>query len=435
MAHLRANQKVAQDPLRSSVHPTTAEPAWHRRLRAQRAAARRLISVAKGAELLASHHGSSSMPPKKNMPTIQCKKRGCTGTCPAHVIIRGYKKDGIRAKCLVCDQTYAKPSSAVVAMVEEVHKGAASDMGRRQQPAEKGMERNEIQKLQQQVAALQNELVASKDSFSSAKDKGNELALGEEESAAAKAIQKQIQQLRELDPKLRDSLCESKGGYETVVANLQKQRQDIYAKHRGTLPMDIQKTKSELHVKNMQRNKGAADDKLKELQLQKEELDKKLAAQVVCVADAEAKLQAAKLEAATIAQAAAAQVWSAETGSAAPAAQGQVSILTAAAVKGFFQSLPTEVAQHPEGAGTISQVMALLEKLDSAAKQVGAPVETSRAAEEATDMDWDMELNALAEAAVGPLEEEGQEAKEEHSKRIAEAKFRIAKVKKTSVKK
>ena len=212
-------------------------------------------------------------------------------------------------------------------------------------------------------------------------------------------------------------------------------------------------SKSEAHLKNMQRTPDVADAKFGELQAQKDLLDKKLAAQAITVADADAKLQAAKLEAATIARAAATQAWSADVSATAPAAQDQASLVTAAAVKCFFQSLPAKVAEHHEGADAISQVMALLEKLDSAAKQVAAPVPQpspaaaaistaaaqgmSGLADCAADMDLDSEelLNNLAEAAVGPIEDESSEAKEHHRKKVAEAKTRLAKVRKTCGKK
>ena len=156
------------------------------------------------------------------------------------------------------------------------------------------------------------------------------------------------------------------------------------------------------------------------------------------------------VETAAIAQAAAALAGSANASAIAPAAQDQASIITAAAVKSFFQTLPAEVAEHPEGADTISQVMALLEKLASAAKQVAAPAAqpidsaatTSTAAAQDVccgsadlDLDYEEHLNSLAEAAVGPMEDSSSEAKERHCEKVAAARTRLAKVKKTSGKK
>eukprot|EP00974_Lingulodinium_polyedra_P048717 4678860-Lingulodinium_polyedra.AAC.1 len=54
------------------------------------------------------------------------------------------------------------------------------------------------------------------------------------------------------------------------------------------------------------------------------------------------------------------------------------SVVTAATVKDYFQKLPGSVAEHPEGQQIIQQVMAMLEKLDAVAKQVGS--EASRPA-------------------------------------------------------
>lgn len=162
------------------------------------------------------------------------------------------------------------------------------------------------------------------------------------------------------------------------------------------------------------------------------------------MADAEVRLQAAKYEAVTIAQAAALQA----TVDAGPAQSAQpviVSAITAQAVKGFFRSLPTTVAEHPEGVQAVEQIMARLDKLDSVAAlaqantppaQVGhRPPGTAEAvaamvAEGATDggaMDLDDDLlTHLAEAAVP----EGASG-EDRPSQVAEAKARLSKVRKT----
>ncbi len=378
---------------------------------------------------------------------IKCEAKGgrCKGTCPAFRVVLGETSPAGLAECRLCSATFSvKVAKKAVKEYEAMRgssAGGGAKAGSRLAEATRKSEpgKAETQKLQEQIDTLKAQLAAKGDPVDSATLPANNLALSDGDKNAVKALQKQVQQLKELDPALRESLCESKGGYEAFVANLEQQRQDIFARHRGALPIDVQKSKSELHLKNMQRLKSEADAKLEDLQSQKAEVEKKVAAQVLHVAEAEAKLQAAKLEAASIAQAAAAQTCIAD-GIAVPVAQGQASIITAKAVKGFFQSLPPTVAGHPEGIDTIAQVMALLEKLDSAAKHASAPaappVQKTSTESDPDGMDYDDELlNELAVAAVGPLVEEGHEAGECHRRQIAEAKGRISKVKKVAAKK
>ena len=184
----------------------------------------------------------------------------------------------------------------------------------------------------------------------------------------------------------------------------------------------------------MQKHKDDAESALTELQRQSNDLEEKVARQRQCLAEAEVKLQAAKLEAATLAQAAARQVTSA-AGSADQASQGQTSIVTAQAVKGFFQTLPPMVSEHPEGIEAVKQVMALLEKLDSAAKLAGANDQENGGAsagplsqphpgaEEEMQLDDDL-LDQMAEAAIAPAGD-GEGEAEARKVRVSEAKNRL----------
>ena len=289
------------------------------------------------------------------------------------------------------------------------------------------------------------------------------IPLPADDKAVVKALQLQMQQLKELTPELRDALCEAKGGYEAFSACLEAQRQQIFAKHRGSLPLALQKQKSQHHLEMVQKRKDHAQSALDSLHTQQQELADKIAQQKQALADAEVRLQAAKFEAATIAQAAALQA----TVDAGPAQSVQpvaVSAITAQAVKGFFRSLPTTVAEHPEGVQAVEQIMALLDKLDSAAAlaQAKAPPaqvvhrppgtaepvaamvaegaiaslfatapfdavvnEASATDGGAMDLDDDL-LTHLAEAAVP----EGGSA-EDRPSQVAEAKARLSKVRKT----
>ena len=105
-----------------------------------------------------------------------------------------------------------------------------------------------------------------------------------------------------------------------------------------------------------------------------------------------------------------------------------VSASTAQAVKSFFHSLPAPVAGHPEGIQAVEQIMALLEKLDTAATQVqatGQQVATAAAPQEDSSMQLDDEvLEQMAEAATAPAAD--GEAEEARTQRVAETKARLS---------
>ncbi len=375
---------------------------------------------------------------------IKCGAQGgsCNGTCPAFRIVRGADKAGVGlAECRVCSATFSV-GAARKAVKEHDGKGSAktgSIRGDKPQDRQKAPKGNSS--VQKELAALKKELEALKaaKATSGPPPKGSQPSadvpsLSEEDQLAVNALHSQILQLRELGPELRESLCEAKGGYEAFVASLGTQRQAIFARHRGTMPLDIQKSKSEHHLKAMHKQKDEADSLYAELQMQSVELEGKLAKQLQCVSDAEAKLQAAKLEAAAIAQAAALRA-TAPDGPAAQATQVPTSAVTAHAVKSFFHTLPPAVADHPEGIGACQQVMALLEKLDSAAKSAAAPAAHPTAlpsqevgappgkSDDEMQLDDDL-LGQMAEAATPPAGE-GEGEVEARKLRVAETKGRL----------
>ena len=373
--------------------------------------------------------------------SVRCTKPGCTGSCPVNVVRRSNQPDGVPAKCLLCERRYKVPPGVDAAPKQHAKtKGSWSEAG-----------------FHKELLALKKELEAlkgAKDARESPPSRSlakNELAspdnvpMPADDRAAVKALQLQIQQLKELTPELRNSLCEAKGGYEAFSACLEMQRQQIFAKHRGSMPIGLQKQKSQLHLDFVQKRRDQAQSALDSLQTQQEELADKIAQQQQTLADAEVKLQAAKIEAATIAQAAALQA-TVDVGPAQTAQPVAVSAITAQAVKGFFRSLPTTVAEHPEGVQAVEQIMALLDKLDSAAAlaqastppalvghrppgtagAVAAMVADGAAEDGAMELDDDL-LTHLAEAAVP----EGGSA-EDRPSQVAEAKARLSKVRKIS---
>jgi hypothetical protein len=301
---------------------------------------------------------------KTSRAIIPCSKHGCTGSCPLSVVLRSNKKDGVPAACLVCDRRYKVPAGTAAPPKKGSTQGGSA--------------------VQKELLALKKEIAELKSSKPAAcgASPESELAstdnvpLPAEDRAAVKALQQQIQQLKDLAPELRNSLCEAKGGYEAFSASLEQQRQQIFAKHRGSMPLQMRKQKSQLFLESVQKRKDQAQIALDTLQKQQAELTEKIAQQQQTLADAETKLQAAKIEADTIAQAAALE-GTAAAGSTVPTQPGAVSAITAQAVKGFFRSLPPTVTEHPEGIHAVEQVMALLDKLDSAATHVHAAQESS----------------------------------------------------------
>jgi hypothetical protein len=133
----------------------------------------------------------------------------------------------------------------------------------------------------------------------------------------------------------------------------------------------------------MQRLKEEADGQLSLLLVQQLELKASIEKQSVAVANADAKLLGACAELAAIVQQTELLAPSGLPGAGAGGDFDTQSVVTAASVRGFFQRLPGEVAAHPEGQQTIAQVMALLEKLDAAAKLAQTTVPVASGAVEA----------------------------------------------------
>lgn len=114
------------------------------------------------------------------------------------------------------------------------------------------------------------------------------------------------------------------------------------------------------------------------------------------------------------------------------APEGLDSAITAATVKRFFEQLPKPVAEHAEGVQAIAQIMALFEKLHSAATTASAspsgngsrlPAAAPAASEQWADLEFDDELlDDLAEAAIGGADEGDEESR---ARRLDAAKARL----------
>ena len=250
---------------------------------------------------------------------------------------------------------------------------------------------------------------------------------GVKDKTAIKALQKKIQQLKDVGPELRDQLCEGKGGYLAFLAELELELQQARAQQRVLRPLAQQKVSAEAHLQKMQKGRDEAASTLARLQEQQAELERKVAEQKVFVADAEDKLQKATVEAVAISERATAEL----RGERADVSIKQTSVATAESVKGFFESLPSAVSADPEGMQAIKQVMVLLEKLDAASQNAQAAQvqsdqrEAAHAAIGTGPMGLDEEvLSQMADFAVAPAGD-GEGEAEARQARVEEAKARL----------
>ena len=242
---------------------------------------------------------------------------------------------------------------------------------------------------------------------------------------ATKTLQRQIQQLKGLDPAFRESLCSGNGGYEAFLCELEGRLEAEHAKQRQQKPISQQKASAEAHLKKMQRTKGEAVCKLEQLQADQADLAAKIAVQTAAVAGADAKLQKARLEVAAITEQATAELRGASCNDTA---------VTASAITGWFGKLPSDVLEHPQGKQAMQTIMELMEKLHKAKQVVEAevpqlqpePLAAAPADLPSTpgaDCMDDEFLDALAEAAASDHEEGGDDSAK--LQRVAATKARL----------
>ena len=250
------------------------------------------------------------------------------------------------------------------------------------------------------------------------------------ELSAAKTLRKQIQQLKALDPDLRQSLCANKGGYDAFLKDLEGQLDAVCIKQREERPLSEQKASTEAHLKKMQRAKDDATSKMEKLQADHAELASKIAEQTATLVDIDAKLQKARVEVAAVTEKASAELRGAASGD---------SAVTASAVTSWFNKLPPEVAQHAEAQQAMQTVMALMGKLDhakTAAQSASSaqPALSAAAAGQAGDAEAfdeldEMELDetqaaALAKRITSPKGDDEEEEQYQERIKVSSAKLR-----------
>ena len=348
--------------------------------------------------------------PKQQM--VQCCKSGCKGACPLNVVYRASQADGVPAKCFECGQKYRLPPGT-----------------------HKQIDKSGHNALQQEIQRLKSELAAAK-TASSAKALANspttseEASLSAEQQAATAELNKARDTLRKLENTPEDMCAFLQRPLAELVAEQKALVQSLDAKRRGLRPVDEQLKQSRSRLTGLQTRHERETKAAAASEKQIAELQIKLADQHAKAAATFCDIEKAKTELAQLNLAAAAEVPGGDAASTEQASQGQTSVVTAQAVKGFFESLPPTVAQHPEGIAAAKQVMGLLEKLHSAAELAGANGAEDGSAQSAQsvqpdDMQLDDDLlDQMAEAATAPAED-GEAAALERKARVAEARDRL----------
>ena len=365
-------------------------PAWHRRQQLKRRQARDTLRTC--ANLLQDHHGSAA--PSAVLGFLGCD--GGRGEFQEGAMAKEHKGGNQRQRA--ADHRAARSSDAWCCKIclgsdglpfrnfgdrKACHKcGLAkgscflrkSDVASKRPPSSNMAERQAQQRqatledsnreLRQQLAAKERELArlaaGPKESEGPVGKAGVEagvLQSATAEAEASKTLWKHIQQLKGLDPALRETLCASSGGYEATLRGLESRLDAECTKQREQKPIAEQKASADAHLKRMQKAKDEAASKLQQLQVEQAALAAKVASQTTALAVADAKLHKARLEVAAITEKATAELRSA----------GSIdSSITAAAVTGWFNKLPPEVAQHAEAQQAMHTVMQLMQKLDAA---------------------------------------------------------------------
>ena len=113
-------------------------------------------------------------------------------------------------------------------------------------------------------------------------------------------------------------------------------------------------------------------------------------------------------------------------------------------MRAFFGALPNTVAGRPEGQEAIKTVIQMLEQLDQAARSEqgtaasasGGSLQQPPAPDGEEDMEIDDEsLTQMADAAVEEAGDDSEEALAARQAKVAETKYRLAKVRKVHKKK
>ena len=296
---------------------------------------------------------------------ILCTKPGCTGKCPRTVVVQGLRGSGfVPARCLVCDRAYKIPPGAGSA--------AASNPRQPQKAVDSKIKKLQDECNQLRAEAKQLKAKAKNHKATAAADDTQAEQAGEAQAAdcpnraQALKLQQEIRQLKDIPAEIRDKVCGGSGGHATLLAQMEEDLQQAWARVREQRPISQQKASADLYVKKKQKIRDQAASELQELLKQQSELEKQIADQQEELTLAETSLQQARQDAVVVSEKATAEL----RGDGSTGNLQQSSIVTAMVVKDFFQKMPPEVIGHHEGQDAILQIMRLLDKLDVAAKSI-----------------------------------------------------------------
>jgi myosin heavy subunit len=203
---------------------------------------------------------------------VQCVRRGCHGSCPAFVVIRGHKSDGIPPKCQVCDQVYKKPNASVIAMVENSRTARPSTRPPRSPSAANDEAAKKIERMEKRCKELEAKLHSldkDKDDTPSEDIEVNDE--NKERVARIREIQGQIRDLRRIPAATRLKLPK----LDQEITQLVDEKNALDKAQRESKPLETRLAKVQQHEKYAQTKADAVHKEVDNL-LKQKELDKKL---------------------------------------------------------------------------------------------------------------------------------------------------------------
>ena len=147
---------------------------------------------------------------------VQCTRAGCGGTCPLSVVVRGSQKDGIPAKCYLCDRKYKLPPGAAGLQQGGRKASKATNGERARRVDDNGAQaaRKLLAEKDKRIAALQQQLAAGSVMHVDAEE------AADKPSEKVQGLLQQIKGIKEMDESTR-AILQPQGGYDAVLEKLQ----------------------------------------------------------------------------------------------------------------------------------------------------------------------------------------------------------------------
>ena len=406
---------------------TTPEPAWHRRARAQRSAARTLLRVASAKKVLAQHHSAQQGHAAGMAPRYWC----CHGKdCRDQSKRCDYMVPIGKTACDACGHMpplhVSCPAKATGAPAGGNGKGGDSERLMSQLAAS----RAELEKTKSSLAEARRAAAAAKVVHAAA---GAPSSTGGGESSAEaaagiKAAREKLRCYRAVDESLRAELFSHLGGFEAAVAAVEQQVQSLGAAKRSALPLQEQIDSAAAHEKSTAKLLTAASGKLGVLSRQQEELAAKVKEQQNLVQKLTEKHNDAKAELCGLT---ARYAEANRTGAVANLASTGTFVPGTALWKSVGKLVRfagnNDVLAALGAAGMASEELQSLEAEIRTVQETAAQELQTAAHEHSDDMEEDLDeeqAHDLAEALTEPIVDEPGEAR---AVRVAAAKSRLQK--------